>query len=328
MESGQGETSAVREESYKRKPLDIKAIRQHLRTRTIGIGERLHYVPIVDSTNTVAMKLAQEQRAGEGTVVLTDSQTAGKGRLGRRWIDTFGYNVLSSTVLWPRFPLYLLVMLASLAVVDTIDDLFERSKGNLVSMLQEIPEVQAVIKWPNDVLLSERKVAGILVETSHDRSGRLIAILGIGVNIHELPGQGTGDTSSLLERATTLEAAYGRPVSREEFVARLIEHLEASYLSLQQEAEGFVDSNLVDSMWQFNVNPHHAARLLRERWRGRLTTLGRTVQVHQGNTLIEGIAEDVDESGELLLRSHSDERITITWGDIGYPTDTSAREHQ
>ncbi|HCI79812.1 MAG TPA: hypothetical protein DHW02_08985, partial [Ktedonobacter sp.] len=172
--------------------------------------------------------------------------------------------------------------------------------------------------------------AGILVETSHDRSGRLIAILGIGVNAHELPARFIDDTtSSLLERATTLETAYGYAVSREAFLARLIEHLEASYLALEQETGhriDLVEQNDPDH-FRHQMNQSHstprtivASRLIRERWRGRLSTIGRAIQVRQGNTLIEGVAEDVDESGELLLRRSSGERVTITWGDIGYPT--------
>lgn len=315
------------DERYERKRLDVERIRRGLATQLFGVDVRLRYVPVVDSTNTLAMQLARDEGAGEGTVVVTDSQTAGKGRLGRRWIDAFGYNVLSSTILWPHFPLYLLVMFASLAVVDTIDDLFIGSGGNAP---------YAAIKWPNDVLISERKVAGILVETSHDRAGRLLAILGIGVNVHELPVHFTDDTtSSLLERATTLETAYGADVSREAFLTRLIEHLEASYLALEQETGHHI--NLVGQH-----NPDHfihrthqsldepraisASRLIRERWRGRLSTIGRAIQVRQGNVLIEGVAEDVDESGELLLRRSSGERVTITWGDIGYPTGNSIEE--
>src|ERR1700736_4790085 len=99
--------------------LDIDALSRSLETQYFGRRGRLSYLPTVESTNTLAMQLARE-RPDEGLVVLTDSQTAGKGRQGRRWVDVPGCNVLMSIVLLPVFPPHLLVMLASLAVVDAI----------------------------------------------------------------------------------------------------------------------------------------------------------------------------------------------------------------
>jgi BirA family biotin operon repressor/biotin-[acetyl-CoA-carboxylase] ligase len=96
--------------------LDLEELRRQLATASFGQGDRLLYLPTIASTNTFAMQLARE-RADEGVVVLTDSQTAGKGRLGRRWIDVPGRNVLISLLLRPLFPPHLLVMAASLAIV-------------------------------------------------------------------------------------------------------------------------------------------------------------------------------------------------------------------
>ena len=280
--------------------LTIEILQQQLETTFFGHGERLRYVPILDSTNTVAMKLVQEGNAGEGFVVLTDSQTAGRGRLGRHWVDFFGYNVLSSTVLMPRFPLSLLVMLASLAVVDTID---------------AVCNVTATIKWPNDVLIEERKVAGILIETTHNRAGQLVAIMGIGVNVYSYPTEVEQD---LIKKAITLEEACGHRVSRETFIAQLLKRIEAFYISLQKD----ITSSVIPG-FDRDVSPTWgpASRLIRERWRSRLSTLGRTIEVRQGDTVLSGIAEDVDDTGELFLRRHSGERVCITWGDIGYPTE-------
>jgi len=251
------------------------------------------------------MQLAQ-QGADEGVVVLADSQTAGKGRLGRLWVDQPGHFVLSSTILRPTFAPYFLVMMASLALVDAIAD---------------ICGTVATIKWPNDVLIDERKVSGILIETSHDHNGRMVAIMGIGVNLNgqisefvssldtatKEPGE-LEAAKRLLANATTLETACGHPISRETFVASLLQHLEASYQALQQD--------------QRQTTPVHesVSRLIRERWRNHLSTLGRSVEIRQNNTVLSGVAEDVDEHGELLLRSHSGARITVTWGDVGYPT--------
>ena len=279
-------------------PLDLEALQRNLQTQFFGIGDRLLYLPTVESTNTLAMQLAYE-RPEEGLVVLTDSQTAGKGRRGRRWVDVPGCNVLMSILFRPLFPPHMLVMITSLAVVDSIADSCQ---------------VAATIKWPNDVLIEDHKVAGILIETSHDSNGRMIAVAGIGVNVN-------GSIKELAEHAsmqvpltaiaTTLESACGHVVSREVFIARLLQYIEKSYFALQQE---IAELSVVET-----VTTEPFSRLIRERWRSQLATLGRTIVVQQGNSVISGIAEDVDESGELLLRCHSGELVRIAWGDVEYP---------
>lgn len=274
--------------------LDVDVLRGFLETQFVGVGDRLVYVSEVESTNTLAMRLAHEQLE-DGLVVLADSQTAGRGRQGRRWIDAPGCNVLSSTFLRPRFPPHLLVMAASLAVVDAI----ALTCG-----------VQATIKWPNDVLIEDRKVCGILIETSHDSNGRLIAILGVGINVNgslqDLAGQ-EGVEMDLTSVATTLETVCGHPLSREKLLAHLLGALEQQYIALQQEA--MEPPMAITSRGS-------AANLLKERWQNHLATLGRTVRVHQKESLVEGVAEAVNDNGELLLRRHSGELVYITWGVI------------
>jgi BirA family biotin operon repressor/biotin-[acetyl-CoA-carboxylase] ligase len=283
---------------------DLEALRGQLDTRFFGKDSRFVYKPVVDSTNILAMQLAR-QGAEEGTVVHNDSQTAGKGRLGRQWLDVQGNHVLSSTVLRPQFSPYLLVMIASLAVVNTI------------SSTCKVAASSTSIKWPNDILIGNRKVAGILIETSHDQKGRMLAIVGIGVNVNgqsdqlarDIPGQGT-DQERPGATATTLQSECDHVVNRETFLAHLLHNLEEMYLGLQQEAQEPVAK----------VN-QASSRLIREQWRSQLSTLGRHIEVRQGQTTVSGVAEDVDETGELLLRCHSGKRVSITWGDIGYPTE-------
>lgn len=277
--------------------LAIEALQRQLTTQFTGVGDRLVYLPTVASTNTLAMQLAFE-RPDEGLVVLTDNQTAGKGRQGHRWVDVSGYNILSSTILRPLFPPHLLIMVASLAVVDAI---FETCR------------VAATVKWPNDVLIGERKVAGILIETSRDPWGRMVAILGIGINVNghiQDMSRKLSSLASLLANATTLETECGQPVSRESLIAHLLQHIESDYLALQQEATG------TNSVTTSSYAPF--ARLLRERWKGKLSTLGRAIAVRQGDSVISGVAENVDENGELLLRSQFGELISITWGTLEY----------
>ena len=276
--------------------LDTSSLQQILDTSVFGIRDNLIYLPIVDSTNTLAMQLAL-QGSPEGLVVLTDSQTAGKGRLGRSWLDMEGCNVLSSTILRPLFPPYLLVMIASLSVAAAITDL-----GAL----------PVNIKWPNDVLIGNRKVAGILIETSRDRQGQLVAVVGIGVNvngqINQLVQKASSSHSVTTEGlsivATTLAEEYGHEVSRESFLAYLLHHLENYYLALQEEMRTSMTTGQI-------------SRLIREQWCQKLSTLGQTIQVRQGDKLLSGVAEDVNEHGELLLRCHSGERISVSWGDVG-----------
>ncbi|MBX5450803.1 biotin--[acetyl-CoA-carboxylase] ligase [Thermogemmatispora sp.] len=307
--------------------LHLDRLRQVLGTRLIGRGEAcLLYLPVVDSTNTLAMQRAIEAGPGEsveGLVVLTESQTAGRGRQGRRWVDVAGRNVLLSMVLYPRFPLPLLTMFSALAVLEAIAD-----TAGLV----------ATIKWPNDILIGERKVAGILIETSSDRAGRLVAVLGIGVNVNgrsedlaieqsaggsvqSRPEAPAAASAPLVQAPTptTLEAECGHVISREAFISHLLEHVEDSYLALQKEAEAHPElsalSAPVRAAAAFSLP---VARLIRERWRSRLQTLGRAVRIQQGARQLEGKAEEVNESGELLLRCRSGELVTVTWGDVGH----------
>lgn len=276
--------------------LDVHLLQDLLDTSVFGIDDHLVYLPSVDSTNTLALHMAQNG-SREGVVVLTDNQKAGRGRLGRQWLDRSGCNALTSTILYPLFPPYFLVMMASIAVVEAI---------------AETCDVTATIKWPNDVLIEDKKVSGILIETSRTQSGLMAAIVGIGVNINgditHIPGQAT---APLQFSATTLETACGHAVSREQFIARLLHHLEQMYLGLQQEMCN-------------QPTPSSARKLshsIQARWRNELSTLGRHITVRQGENLLNGIAVDVNATGELQLRTPSGEIVNITWGDIGYPTE-------
>lgn len=273
---------------------DVDTLRILLKTRLVGVGERLCYVPEVGSTNSLAMQLAQK-RPEEGLVVLANSQTAGRGRQGRSWVDAPGCSILSSILLRPLFPPHLLVMVASLAVVEAI---------------VQTCGVQASIKWPNDVLLEGRKVSGILIETGHDPDGRLFAVLGIGVNVNgQVRGrvEQKGVEVELSTIATTLEMACGHPVQREQLLAHLLLSLENDYLALQEEATEPPGATPFEKP---------VARLIRERWQNSLSTLGSTIKVHQGDSVVEGVAEAVNDTGALLLRRRSGELVCITWGVV------------
>lgn len=192
------------------RPLDVAALEAALAPLTLG--HPLIYHPAITSTNTTAMALAR-QGAAEGTVVTTDEQTAGRGRLGRVWLSLPNEQLALSIVLHPTFPPHYLVMASALAVAETI----EATTG-----------IRPGIKWPNDVLIDGHKVCGILIETSET-----IAVLGIGLNVN---GSLAG-SPELAARATTLADVLGRHIAREPLFIELVRRLDGLYLALKNGGE-------------------------------------------------------------------------------------------
>lgn len=176
------------------------------------IGQRVIYYPRLTSTMDVAKREAQ-QGAAEGTIVVADEQTAGKGRLKRGWLSPKG-SIALSIILYPSLPhLPSLIMLASLAVVHSIE---------------AVTGLKSQVKWPNDVLINSRKVCGILIES--DVRGNTVdyTIIGIGVNVNlRLSG-----FPEILSTATSLCDELGREVSRLSLIQRLLVEIEKLYLSL------------------------------------------------------------------------------------------------
>jgi BirA family transcriptional regulator, biotin operon repressor / biotin---[acetyl-CoA-carboxylase] ligase len=187
--------------------LDIAALENAL--QPLRLGTPLIYFPALPSTNTYAAELAR-QGAPEGTLVTTDDQTAGRGRVGRAWKSLPGQQLVMSLVLRPAFPPHFLVMASALGVAEAIE---------------EVAGLHADIKWPNDVQITTRKVSGILIETSPG-----YAVLGIGVNVN---GSLAGDPE-LGARATTLADAVGHTIARETLAAALLRRLDALTLPLTQ----------------------------------------------------------------------------------------------
>lgn len=194
------------------RPLDVAALEAAFAPLTLG--RPLIYHPAIASTNTEAMALAR-QGAAEGTLITTDEQTAGRGRLGRVWQSLPDEQLALSLVLHPSFPPHFLVMASALAVAEAI----EAATG-----------LRPEIKWPNDVLIAGRKVCGILIETSEH-----IAVLGIGLNVN---GSLAGDPE-LAVRASTLADALGlgQPIAREPLFIELIRRLDGLYATLKAGGE-------------------------------------------------------------------------------------------
>lgn len=239
----------------------------------------INYLETVVSTQEEAKRLA-ENGAQEGTAVMAEEQTGGRGRMGRKWHSPRGKGIWMSIVLRPDLPLSLtpqLTLLAGVAVCRAV---------------REVSGVQAGIKWPNDLLAGGRKICGILLESSL-REGRLhycIAGIGIAVNLTEedYPDdlQGVG-TSLLIEGG-------GIPVDRSRLAEAVLAELESLYLLYLE--RGF--------------------RPVRELWESMSVTLGRKVLFSTPEGRKEGKAVSLDDNGGLLLEDAAGNITSILSGEI------------
>jgi BirA family biotin operon repressor/biotin-[acetyl-CoA-carboxylase] ligase len=190
--------------------LSPATITSNLATRFIG--QRVICYPRLTSTNDLAKRRAQ-QGAREGTVIVAEEQTAGRGRMKRTWLSPRG-SIALSIILYPQLA-YLpsLIMVASLAVVHGI----AKATG-----------LKSQIKWPNDVLVNGKKVCGILIESDVKGSVVDYAIIGIGVNVNLR----LSDFPEILPTATSLSHELGRDVSRLDMIRCLLAEVERLYLAL------------------------------------------------------------------------------------------------
>ena len=190
--------------------LSAWSITDGLKTRFIG--QRLLYYPSLPSTMETARQVAR-QRGAEGTVIIADEQTAGRGRLKRAWLTPRG-NIALSVILSPSLPILpSLIMLASLAVVRSI-----------VSVTGLKPQ----IKWPNDVLLNGKKVSGILIENDFLGDKVAYSIIGIGIDVNLK----LADFPEIQPIATSLSDELGKEVSRLKLIRHLLVEMENLYLGL------------------------------------------------------------------------------------------------
>lgn len=190
--------------------LSPDSVTSDLKTRFVG--QRVFYYPNLTSTMEVARREAQ-QGAVEGTVIIADEQTAGRGRLRRVWLSPKG-SIALSVILHPGVThLPSLIMLASLAVVHSIE---------------AVTGLKSQIKWPNDVLINGRKVCGILIESDVQGSTVNYTILGIGINVNLR----LADFPDILPIATSLSDELGEGVSCLSLVRCLLVEIERLYLAL------------------------------------------------------------------------------------------------
>ena len=249
-------------------------VAQMLRTGlyTAIIGRSVRYYQFTGSTMDDAAQWARED-ADEGAVVVAETQTASRGRLGRRWVSDAG-NLYFSVLFRPNSAaLPMLSPLAGVAVARAI---------------RQVAGLYPAIKWPNDITIDGRKVAGILAESTMSGARIEHAVVGVGVNV-ALDVSADPETA---ETAGSLNDLAGWGVDRAELLRRTLQHMDALYLDLRRGRSPIPE------------------------WRRWLDTLGQRVVVRHHDASNTGLAEDVDEHGNLLLRTDDGQLLTLTAGDI------------
>ena len=250
--------------------LSPEMIQSGLPTRFIG--QKIIYYSKVDSTMEAAK---QEALWGcqAGTVVIAGEQTAGRGRLHRTWLSPSG-NLAFSVVLRPNFSyLPYMIMLASLSVIYGI-----RTTTGL----------RPQIKWPNDVLIGEKKICGILIENDIRKNVLKHMVIGIGINVNFKIDK----RSEISPIATSLSDQLHQPVSSLEVLRAILIEMDRLYSDLPQ------------------------GDLLFIQWKNNLVTLGQQIQVNMGNQIYQGLAESVNDDGSLMLRQKDGRLVNIVAGDV------------
>jgi BirA family biotin operon repressor/biotin-[acetyl-CoA-carboxylase] ligase len=278
------EIEAIQKKGYriKSKPNRISSTEIQHRLQTKRLGSSIHYEETVFSTQEIAHRIALTSEK-EGTVVIAEKQTAGRGRLGRPWHSPKGTGIWMSLILKPKiFPQQApqLTLLTAVSVVKGI----KRATG-----------IDAEIKWPNDILINGKKVAGILTELHADPDRIHFVIVGIGVNVNHTQ---TDFPDQLQSSATSLRMAAQKEINRAEVVKCILDELEKLYDAYL--TRGF---DVVKLLWE-----SYAASL------GKMVT----VKSLKGEELY-GLAKGISNDGALILMDEDGTRHTIYSADIHIP---------
>jgi BirA family biotin operon repressor/biotin-[acetyl-CoA-carboxylase] ligase len=242
------------------------------------IGRDLRVFEQTTSTNDVVEKLARDG-VREGAVVFAESQTQGRGRLGRKWVSPAHQGLWFSILLRPDLRPQMTTRL-TVASATALRRAIQLQTG-----------LSPEIKWPNDILLHGKKLAGILTELNAELDRVRYVILGIGVDVNLAAGEFPAD---LRKTATSLRIETGKPVSRAELAVHILRELDRDYARIC--AGNFT--------------------AVADEWEAHCSTIGREVTVQLGARRMRGCVESLDDDGALLLRSEHGHLERITGGDV------------
>jgi BirA family biotin operon repressor/biotin-[acetyl-CoA-carboxylase] ligase len=241
---------------------------------TAIVGKKIYYLETVSTTMDVALRLGAEG-AVEGTIVLAEMQTKGRGRLGRNWLSPKYKGIYLSLILRPKISLSqasLLTLLSAISVCEAI---------------KEVTSLEAKIKWPNDIILNDKKLGGILIELNAETDQVKFVVIGLGLNINN-------DKKSLPDTAISLKEAKKEEISRVELLKEILRRMESNYKLFQKGEQ----------------------REIIEKWRVLNITLGKRIKIAFQKEHLEGEALEIDTDGGLLVRRDSGMIEKIMSGDI------------
>ena len=252
-------------------------IQRHLGTRFIG--RRMKYLETTESTTWIARDLAcrQDPKKLDGMMVIAEEQTGGQGRLGRAWASPPG-GIWTTIILAPKMPIdrvFMVTMAGAIAVARAI---------------RKDLDLGALIKWPNDIFIGDRKVAGLLLELSAENAVVNYTLFGLGIDANIPAGCLTPE---LRMTSTSLSAELGREVDRPAFLSTVLKEFERHYELLE-------------------AGEYEA--IVRE-WRSLSLTLGHRVRITTLAKTFEGEAVDIDEFGALLVRKETGAVERVIAGD-------------
>lgn len=271
---------AVRNKGYRivSKPEKVTANEIQLGLHTKTMGKKIHYEESVETTQKIAHKLANEG-VPEGTLVVAEEQSGGKGRLVRKFYSPKYSGIFMSLILRPKIPFHQapqLTLLAAVAVVQAIEN---------------TTELKPQIKWPNDILINRKKMTGILTELQAESDRIHSVIIGIGINVNQ---QKSDFPEELQEKATSLFMEGGKKVSRARVIQEFLVCFEALYNQYLE--EGFLP--------------------IKKQWESYAISLGQEITATTINSTIIGKAIGITNDGVLLLEDHSGKVHSIYSADI------------
>lgn len=255
--------------------LTLEEVEEYLNTEFIG--RNIYYFDTVDSTNIKAKELAMEVE--EGTVVIAEEQTKGKGRLGRDWLSPKGKGIWMSIVLKPQLPpseVAKLTLIGAAAVSKALEEI----------------GIESYIKWPNDIIVQGKKICGILTEMSCELNMINYVIMGIGINVNL---ENKDFSKELVDKATSLKEIIGHSVDRKKLLGAILNHFEDLYIPFK---------NAGDISKVINISKEKSI------------LIGKKIRIIQGETERTGKALDIDEEGRLIVEYEDGTVDSIFSGEV------------